>query len=67
MRSWVEDDHGFGLPAMLERIGLYVRSGISLERTAIASTGGVQIRTAHQAKGLEYDTVIVSGLSHGVW
>ena len=52
---------------MLERIGLYVRYGISLERTAIASTGGVQIRTAHQAKGLEYDTVIVSGLSHGVW
>ena len=68
IRSWTEDDHTFTLRDLLKRLDLHTRYHISLERTRLSvSSRGIQIRTAHQAKGLEYNTVIISGLSHGAW
>ncbi len=65
-------DHPFlTLPEFMSDLNLYADEGYSQLRLTYQMphlvTAGVQLLTAHQSKGLEFHTVILSGFREGHW
>lgn len=53
---------------ILQRIDLHQKLGITLETDPLPGTkDAVQVMTAHGSKGQEFDTVLVPGMTDGVW
>ncbi|MEH3054784.1 MAG: UvrD-helicase domain-containing protein [Patulibacter minatonensis] len=53
---------GGDLTALVDRAASEQRHGLRAPEAALGGTGAVQLMTVHQAKGLEFDTVVVTGL-----
>ncbi len=53
---------GGDLTALVDRAASEQRHGLRAPEAALGGTGAVQLMTVHQSKGLEFDTVIVTGL-----
>ncbi len=60
--EWSADRDGPGLPGFLEEVAL------TADADAVdASDGRATLMTIHNAKGLEYETVIITGLEEGLF
>lgn len=53
---------GGDVTALVDRAASEQRHGLRAPEAALGGTGAVQLMTVHQSKGLEFDTVIVTGL-----
>jgi ATP-dependent exoDNAse (exonuclease V) beta subunit len=53
---------GGDLTALVDRAASEQRHGLRAPEAALGGTGAVQLMTVHQSKGLEFDTVVVTGL-----
>jgi ATP-dependent exoDNAse (exonuclease V) beta subunit len=68
VKKWVQSDKDFTLEKFLKKISYYEKYNIAINRQILkASTGGIQVLTAHQAKGLEYSIVCMPGLTMNSW
>jgi superfamily I DNA/RNA helicase/RecB family exonuclease len=55
-----------GVSALLEEIAAQEIPAAPMEER-VSTAGAVRLLTAHRAKGLEWDLVVVSGVQDGVW
>ncbi|MDD2516150.1 MAG: ATP-dependent DNA helicase [Candidatus Gracilibacteria bacterium] len=68
IKKWMENDREFNIEKFVKKISYYYKYKISIKRNVLkGSKEGVQVLTAHQSKGLEYDSVFVVGLCDGNW
>lgn len=68
IKSTQEIDKTLSLGKFLSKIRLYELYGFPITRRIVEEKrNGIQIMTAHGSKGLEYEAVIIPGLSRGNW
>lgn len=66
--GWVKAGRIKRLPDIVVEFDRYRRHGLSLSATeTIGTAEGVSIMTVHQAKGLEFDTVLIPHLTDRIW
>ncbi|MDD2566277.1 MAG: ATP-dependent DNA helicase [Candidatus Gracilibacteria bacterium] len=68
IKKLVELDREITPSNFFKKISYFYKYNLPIKRNIIKSGNiGVQVLTAHQSKGLEYNTVFIPGLTYGNW
>ncbi|PZM86804.1 hypothetical protein DLH72_00040 [Candidatus Gracilibacteria bacterium] len=68
IKEFIENNKFLNIEKLLNKINLFENYNISIPRQILKENkSGVQILTAHSSKGLEYNSVFVTGLYTGNW